>query len=129
MTRAYRVALLVPACVAVLLVSYAGWTRFRSPASAADEDAYAVWIALLKGFSGDVVYVGSDDTFAYFRLGHFFWSYYKVRACAADLPETFRVGGDGRYVVQLQAQQGRIRHFVGKCAEPEGYYTFALERK
>jgi hypothetical protein len=100
MTRARKVLLTIGSLLAMLLV-FAAWTRFRAPELAAKEDTYAVWIALLKGFEGDVLYVGSDDTHAYFRMGYMFWSYYKVPACVAKLPRTFALG-TAPYVVRSQ---------------------------
>jgi len=83
------------------------------------EDSSTVWIALLKGFNGDVVYVGSDESYADFRLGSFFWSYYKVPACAARLPERFPVARRSGYVVQLHVENGNIHNLVSECTKYE----------
>jgi hypothetical protein len=69
MNRPYRIVLLIAAILIVIVASYAWWTHLRSPQSAAIEDSSTVWISLLKRFNGDVVYVGSDGAYAYFRLG------------------------------------------------------------
>jgi hypothetical protein len=87
--------------IIVVLAACISWTRVRSPEAAAAEDSYAVWMALLKGFNGDMRYIGSSDTHAYFRNGKLFWSYYKVPACLAKLLRTFPVGRDS-YVVALE---------------------------
>jgi hypothetical protein len=104
MIRARRVALFVLASAAAVVVSYACWTRVRSPAPAADANSYAVWIALLKGWEGDVTYVGSDATDAYFRVGKIFWSYYKVSSCAVRVPTTLSIHGNEGYVVKLHVR-------------------------
>jgi len=36
--------------------------------SSSDTDSGRVWMALLQAFEGDVLYVGSDDTFSCFRI-------------------------------------------------------------
>ena len=126
--RKRRVPLFVLAAVAFMTVAYAGWTHLRSPESAASPDSYRVWIALLKGFSGDVVYVGSDDTHAYFRLGTIFWSYYKVPACAVHLPEKMSIDSATPYVVRLRVENGWIVKFVQTCKDFEGYAPGELER-
>jgi hypothetical protein len=83
----------------------------------------------LKGFSGDVVYVGNDDTHAYFRIGSIFWSYYKVPACAVSLPETLSVGSGTPYVVLLRSHQGQLR-FTHKCGRQyEGHGLGELVRR
>ena len=128
MTRPYRSALLGVALVVALVGACAAWTDLRSPQSAAEENSYPVWIALLKGLSGDVVYVGSDETHAYFRLGAVFWSYYKLPVCAAQLPEVFSVGNGSPYVVKLHAEEGYIRT-VNRCAHVDGYALGELDRK
>jgi hypothetical protein len=132
MSRPYRIVLSIAAILIVIVVivaAYARWTHLRSPQSVALEDSSFVWIALLKGFNGDVVYVGSDDSYAYFRLGSLFWSYYKVPACAARLPETFPVGRRSGYVVQLHVENGNIHNLVSKCTRYEGHALGELDRK
>lgn len=94
MNRAYRVVLPIGVVLITLIVflAFFGWTRHDSPESVAkaSDDSYAVWIALLKGFSGDVVYVGSDEAHAYFRIGRFLGAYYKsarvCRSSSGDVP-------------------------------------------
>lgn len=130
MSRAYRIALLIGA----ILVSVGPFALVacypHSPDSLvnASEDSYAVWIALLKGFAGDVIYVGSDDAHAYFRIGRFLGHYYKVPACAVRLPESFTVGHGKPYVVGLHVEQGEIRG-VSDCARNEGYAIGQVDRK
>jgi hypothetical protein len=97
-----RSAGLVLATVALGLAVWlacVAWTRVRSPDSA-EESTSAVWIALLKGFSGEVYYVGSKNGYAYFRVGNLFWSYYKVPECLTKLPRTFPLGNGQGYIVQ-----------------------------
>jgi hypothetical protein len=131
MSRAHRVALLSEAVlVLIVLVAFFACTYPRSAESLANasEDSYAVWIALLKGFNGEVIYVGSDDAHAYFRIGRFFGTYYKLPACAVRLPETFPVGHGKPYVVQLHVEHGEIR-VVSDCAKNEGYALGQVDRK
>ena len=82
---------------------------------------------LLKGFGGDVLYVGSSDTYAYFKVGRFIGDYYKVPACSVFLPETFQVGHGRFYVVQLHVENGNI---VGgsTCPKNTGYALGHLDR-
>jgi hypothetical protein len=74
----------------------------------AKDDPWTLWVALLKGFSGEVIYVGSSDTHAYFRIGRFFGDYYKTPACSALLPQIFAVGRGTPYVVRLHVENGYI---------------------
>lgn len=131
MSRANRIALLFGA-VFVFPVPFAliACAYPHSPESLANasENSYEVWIALLKGFGGDVIYVGSDDAHAYFRIGRFFGNYYKVPACAVRLPEKFMVGRGKPYVVQLHVEHGEIRG-VSDCAKNEGYAIGEVDRK
>ena len=101
MTRRGRICAIAILSLPVFVASYAGWTHIRSPRSAASEDAYPVWIVLLKGLGGEARYVGSDDTHAYFRLGYVFWCYHKVPACMAYLPEVFPLESNRSYVAEL----------------------------
>jgi len=129
MVRRYRAAALIGLTLVVALVgAYTAWNDLRSPESAAQEDSYAVWIALLKGFNGDVVYVGNDERYAYFRLGTVFWSYSKVPACSAQLPEVFSVGGGSPYAVKFHVEAGFIRP-LSKCDHVDGYTLGVRERK
>lgn len=63
--RRTRITAVLAISVLAAFFTAAAWTRMRSPLRAAAEDSYAVWIALWKGFSGDVAYVGSTGTHAY----------------------------------------------------------------
>ena len=128
MSRPYRIVLLISALLIAIVATSGTWTHFRSPESVAIEDSSAVWIALLKGFNGDVVYVGSAHSNAYFRLGHFFWSYYKVPACAVHLPETFPVGRQPGYVVHLHFENGNIHNLISECVKYAGNALGKLDR-
>jgi hypothetical protein len=94
-----RVALAIALSLIATLAAYAGWTHVRSPESAADDNSYGLSMALLKGFEGDVRYLGSDATHGYFRVGRVFWSTYKIPVCAFHVPEVFSVGSGTPYVV------------------------------
>ena len=128
MSRPYCIVLLILSVLIVIVAAFGTWTHFRSPEAVAVEDPSAVWIALLKGFNGDVVYVGSDQSRAYFRLGYFFWSYYKVPACAAHLPETFSVGRQPGYVVHLHFENGNIHNSISECVNYAGNALGKLDR-
>jgi hypothetical protein len=52
-----------------VLASVFGYTHSIWYIRGAKEDQYALWIAVLKGFNGDVYYVGNQGEFAYFRAG------------------------------------------------------------
>jgi hypothetical protein len=118
------VTLLVPFAGAAL-----GWAHTDSPKSAAHEDSYRVWMALLKGFGGDVFYVGSDDTYSYFRLGHVFRSYYKVPICAAKLPQTLALEAGESYAVRLHIQADNTIRVTKGCSSYDGYELGELDRK
>jgi hypothetical protein len=128
MTSMRRIALRVFIALVVVAVSYAGWTRVRSPVSMAHEDANRLWIALIKGFEGDVRYVGSDETSAYFRVGLVFSTYYKVPACAVQLPETFAIGHDRSYVVRPHTGSGYMSRVPNACVKYEGHTLGRLDR-
>ncbi len=128
MKNGRRVALLVLALPLAFAAVYAGCTHLRSPEAVAKEDSYAVWIALLKGFSGDVAYVGSDETHAYFQVGTIFADYYKLPRCAARLPETFLVGHGTPYLVKLHVEGGAI-NVVSECTNNQNYALGQLDRK
>ena len=102
-----RVFQFVLASIFAIFLACIASSRLRSPESAAEENTYAVWIALLKGFSGDVMYIGSTDSHAYFRAGQIFWSFYKIPACVADLPATFAIGKGEPYLVSLKNLRGQ----------------------
>ena len=95
------------ALVLLIVAACATWSRFQSPARAT-LDPWAVWIAVLKRFSGDVYYVGSSEPYAYFRIGDWFWSYYKTPICNAALPRTFALGAEAPYKVEF----GNVRGYV-----------------
>jgi hypothetical protein len=101
-----RVAIWIAVGILFALGGYAAWTRTRSPVLVAVEDSNHVWISLLKGFEGDVVYLGDKDDKSYFRMGKLFWSYYKLRACRMILPRTFALGGGLPYVVTFENMPG-----------------------
>lgn len=65
-----------------------------------------VWIAVLKGLSGDVYYVGTKEPFAYFRIGSVFPDYYKTPACNVTLPRVFDIGSGKPYLVTLENIHG-----------------------
>ena len=98
----------------------------RSMANAGG-DTQAVWVALLKGFNGDVTYVGSDDAHAYFRIGDS-PAYYKVPTCAVRLPETFPVGRSTPYAVKFHVERGEIR-VANDCPKKGGYALGQVDRK
>jgi hypothetical protein len=127
MKQGHRYGLIILTTLLVVIGAYAGWTRLRSPESAARHESYPVYIALLKGFNGDVSYVGSDDSYAYFRIGRVFWSYYKVLACVVHLPKTFRVHDDDPYVVKLRVYQGSVVHHPDECQGKEDFTFGELE--
>jgi hypothetical protein len=109
------------------LVAYFAFDRPRPSESVANAtgNTQAVWLALLKGFTGDVVYVGSDDAQAYFRIGS---AYYKVPTCAVRLPESFPLGRSAPYAVKLHVEHGEIR-IVNECAKKDGYALGQVDRK
>jgi hypothetical protein len=118
------VTLLVPIAGAAV-----GWANAGSPKSAAHEDSYRVWIALLKAFDGDVFYVGSDDTYSYFRLGHLFRSHYEVPTCAAKLPQTLPLEASESYAVRLHIQADNTIRITKSCSSYDGYEFGELDRK
>jgi hypothetical protein len=128
MKRFHKVTLTVLACLVVAISGYTGFSRFVSPESVARADSYRVWIALLKGFEGDVYYVGNDSTNAYFRTGRLFWAYFKVPACAARPPESFPVGSGEPYVVRLHVQSDNTIHTGKSCLGEQRYELGQLDR-
>ena len=128
MKRGRRITLLVLAASLAIAGAYAGWTRVRSPVAAASADSYRLWIALIKGFEGDVHYVGSDNANAFFRVGRVFWSYYKIPACAADLPSTFPLNNGNPYVVRLHVGPDNTVHASDTCVKHEGYALGKLDK-
>jgi hypothetical protein len=128
MKRFRKGALTVLAGLVVAVAVSAGFSRFASPESVARADSYRVRIALLKGFEGDVYYVGNDSTNAYFRTGKLFWAYFKVPACAARPPEAFPVGSGTPYVVHLHVQSDNTIHTGKSCSAEQGYELGQLDR-
>ena len=124
-----RLALFVLLAAAMAAASYSVWTRTRAPETVAIADSYPVYIALLKGFQGDVIYVGSDDRYAYFRLGGIFWSYYKLLSCAAAVPETFSVHAGNAYAVKLVVRDGKIVRSANESHCAEDFSPGQLERE
>jgi hypothetical protein len=120
----FAVTLLVPLAGAAV-----GCTHADSLKSAAHEDSYRVWMALLKGFDGDVFYVGSDDTYSYFRVGHVFRSYYKVPTCAAKLPQNLPLDSSQVYAVRLHIQADNTIRVTKGCSSYDGYELGELDRK
>jgi hypothetical protein len=128
MKRSRRITLFVLSVLVAIPVGYAGWTRIRSPESSASTDSYRLWIAMIKGFQGDVRYVGGDGTSEYFRVGSLFWSYYKLRTCAVQLPETFPVHSGRAYVVRLHVGPGNTVNIGNTCDEVKEYQLGKLDR-
>jgi hypothetical protein len=121
-------ALILLATVVAVVGGYATSTRLASPASSARADSYGVWIALLKGFKGDVYYVGNDGTHSYFRAGRIFWTYYKIPVCAARPPEAFSIGTGKPYVVRLHVRSDNTIQTDRACAQDQGYELGNLDR-
>jgi hypothetical protein len=90
----------------IVLAACVVWTRTRSPEVVAVEDSNHVWISLLKGFEGEVFYLGDKGDKSYFRMGNLFWSYYKLPACRMVLLRTFALGSGEPYVVTLKNMPG-----------------------
>ena len=128
MKRLRKSALAAFAILLVAVAAYAASTRFASPQSSARAESYRVWIALLKGFQGDVYYLGNDSTHAYFRIGRLFWSYFKVPACAARPPQTFPIGSAKPYVVRLHIQSDNTIQTGKSCPGEQGYELGQLDR-
>ena len=128
MKRFRKSVLIALAIFAAAIAAYAANSRLASPESVARTDSYRVWIALLKGFEGDVYYVGNDSANAYFRIGRVFWSYYKVPACAARAPQSFQVGAGKPYVVRLHVQSDNSINVGKSCSQEQGYELGQLDR-
>lgn len=86
-------------------------------------------MALLKGSDGDVFYVGSDDKYSYFRLGHVFHSYYKLPICAAKLPQRLPLEAGESYAVRLHIQADNTIRVTKSCSSYGGYELGELDRK
>ena len=128
MKRNRRVALLVVGCLFAAIATYAGWTRVRSPESTADGNSYQLYMALLKGFEGDVLYLGSDATHGYFRVGRVFWSTYKIPVCAFYVPESFELGGGKPYVVRQHVGANNMVTIGDTCPNSDIYELGNLDR-
>jgi hypothetical protein len=103
--QVHRITLAGTACVFLGLGGYSLWLHSQKPENA-KTDPWQVWINVLKGFGTDVVYVGSEEPFAYFRIGTLFPHYYKMPSCNASLPQTFALGAGETYVVVLDHLRG-----------------------
>jgi hypothetical protein len=106
MRRLSRVLICVAIAALIVLIACVSWTRTRSPEVVAVEDSSHVWISLLKGFEGEVVYLGDKGDKSYFRMGNLFWSYYKLPACRMVLLRKFALGNGEPYVVTLKNMPG-----------------------
>jgi len=124
MKRNRSISLFAVTLLASLASACDGWAK-----SAAHEDSYPVWMALLEGFDGDAFYIGSDDTYSYFRLGHVFRSYYKVPTCAAKLPQTLPLDSGRFYAVRLHIQADNSIRVTKGCSNYDGYEFGELDRK
>jgi hypothetical protein len=111
-----------------VLLAAAACTHLRSPESSASDESYPVWIALIKGFHGEVRYVGSDESHAYFRVGRVFWSYYRLPACAAQLPEVLSVRDGRSYVVRLHVGPDNHIDIEKNCPGPADQELGRLDR-
>src|ERR1700733_1183043 len=129
MKRSNSLSLLAVPLLVSLAGAAVGCANADSLKSAAQADSYRVWIALLKGFDGDVFYVGSDDTYSYFRLGHVFRSYYKVPTYAAKLPQTLPLDSGQVYAVRLHIQADNTIRVTKGCPSYDGYELGELDRK
>jgi hypothetical protein len=129
MKRNNFLSLLAVTVLVPLVGAAVGCSHADSLKSAAREDSYRVWMALLKGFGGDVFYVGSDDTYSYFRLGRVFRSYYKVPTCAAKLPQTLPLEAGESYAVRLHIQADNTIRVIKGCSSYDGYEFGELDRK
>jgi hypothetical protein len=98
MTKKQSLFGLLGVTVTVFLSSCSLWAHLQSP-ERAKSDAHTVWISVLKGFGGEVLYVGTKEPYAYFRIGSVFPTYYKSPACNFTLPRTFDIGTGKPYVV------------------------------
>ncbi len=105
MTRGHRIWGLMVATTIVALSSCSLWSNLQSP-ERAKTDSWTVWISVLKGFSGDVYYVGTKEPYAYFRIGSLFPTYYKTPACNTTLPRVFDIGSGKPYLVTLENMHG-----------------------
>jgi hypothetical protein len=128
MKRSRRITLLFLSTLVASAAGYAGWTRIRTPESSASTDSYGLWIAMIKGFEGDVRYVGSDGNSEYFRVGRLFWSYYKLRSCAVQPPESFPIRSGRSYVVRLHVGPGNMTTIENTCDEVKEYQLGKLDR-
>ena len=93
--------------VVLAVVLLWGWREARAHPRFAEEDRYRVWIAVLKGLNGPVRYLGSDATFAYFRIGSVLPKCYKVKTAEIDLPPEVRFPLGERDAVDI-SEQARV---------------------
>ena len=128
MQRCLHITLFVLLSLLAGTASGADADRVRAMQNSAKSDNYHVWITLLKGFGGDVFYMGSDDTHAYFRIGRLFRSYYKMPSCAAYLPETYSLLEGEPYAVKLHIDKSNSIHAESSCPQPVNYPLGNLDR-
>ena len=81
------------------------WSWFQSP-ERAKADPWTVWISVLKGFSGNVYYLGTREEYAYVQIGDMFPEYYKTPACNTSLPRSFDLGAGKPYRMVLDNIHG-----------------------
>jgi hypothetical protein len=75
-----------------------------------------------------VLYVGSDETYTYFRLGTVFRSYHKLPICASHVPETFPLQAGRSYVVRFHIQADNTIRMEGACPDYTGRVLGELDR-
>lgn len=111
MTSRSRIVAFISVTVAAILSGYSLWAHQQSP-DRAKVDPWTVWVSVLKGFSGAVLYVGTKGPYAYFRIGSVFPTYYKTPACNTKLPRVFDLGAETPYVVVLSNLRGYSSTFT-----------------
>ena len=84
-----------------ILLAAITYNHSTSYVRGAHEDQYSLWMAVLKGFNGQVYYVGSEGDFAYFRAGDLIRSRFKARSSKVRLPFTFPLTDGKSYQVTL----------------------------
>ena len=108
----WGISWVVPAVAIATLSGCILWSRPER----AETNPYEVWISLIKPFGRVVYYVGTDEPYAYFRIGRVFVTYYRAPSCNFTLPRMFTVGADKPYVVS----QGNVRGYSSSptCEPP-----------
>ena len=127
MSRNFETRMLVLTMSLAFAVACEGGSRASNIQRSSDTDSERVWMALLKGFEGDVVYEGSDAEYAYFRLGRVFKSYHKLPTCAVYLPETFPLEAGRSYVVGFHVQEDKTIRMEGACKNYTGHVLGHLD--